>query len=85
MAKINLEEDDLRRFYEAVNDGTEPEPELAGRLFPSFMEKLAAGGKFDFEALNHIRIPLYLFDLLTPSQFGKWFELLRQGQGLNRI
>ena len=57
MPSINLTEEELTKLWEAVNDGAEPPPELAGRLFPSFMEKLAAGGKFDFEALNRIRIP----------------------------
>jgi len=57
MSKINLTDEDLAKLWEAVNDGAEPPPELAGKLFPSFMEKLAAGGKFDFETLNRIRIP----------------------------
>ena len=57
MPIINLTEDELTKLWEAVNNGAEPPPELAGRLFPSLMEKLAAGGKFDFEALNRIRIP----------------------------
>ena len=57
MPIINLTEEELTKLWEAVNNGTEPPPELAGRLFPSFIEKLAAGGKFDFEALNRIRIP----------------------------
>jgi DNA modification methylase len=57
MSKINMTEEELTKLWEAVNDSAEPQPELAGRLFPSFMEKLAAGGKFDFETLNRIRIP----------------------------
>jgi len=57
MPIINLTEEELTKLWEAVNDGAEPPPELAGKLFPSFMEKLATGGKFDFEALNRIRIP----------------------------
>ena len=57
MPIINLTEEELTKLWDAVNDGAEPPPELAGRLFPSFMEKLAAGGKFDFETLNRIRIP----------------------------
>jgi DNA modification methylase len=57
MSIINLTEEELTKLWEAVNDGAEPPPELAGKLFPSFMEKLAAGGKFDFETLNRIRIP----------------------------
>lgn len=57
MPIINLTEEESTKLWEAVNDGAEPPPELAGRLFPSFMEKLAAGGKFDFETLNRIRIP----------------------------
>ncbi|MCG2740780.1 MAG: site-specific DNA-methyltransferase [Syntrophaceae bacterium] len=57
MSKIDLTEEELTKLWEAVNDGAEPPPELAGRLFPSFMEKLVAGGKFDYETLNRIRIP----------------------------
>ena len=52
---INLTEEELTKLREAVNDSAEQPPELAGRLFPSFMEKLAIGSKFDFEA--RIRIP----------------------------
>jgi len=57
MSRISLEESDLKRLFDALNDSVEPPEELVAKLFPSFMEKLAAGGKFDFEALNRIRIP----------------------------
>jgi DNA modification methylase len=57
MPSINLTEDELTTLMEAVNSGAEPSPELAGKLFPSLMEKLSQEGKFDFETLNRIRIP----------------------------
>jgi DNA modification methylase len=57
MSKINLTEEELTKLLEAVNAGTEPTPELAGKLFPTLMEKLGQEGKFDFETLNRIKIP----------------------------
>lgn len=57
MSKINLTEEELTKLMEAVNAGAEPTPELAGKLFPSLMEKLGQEGKFDFETLNRIKIP----------------------------
>jgi hypothetical protein len=35
MPKINLEEEDLKKLFEAVNEGYEPPGELIGKLFPS--------------------------------------------------
>src|SRR3990172_2495992 len=55
--KINLGEEDIKKLFDAVNNGIESAPELAGKLFPSFMEKLGQEGKFDFETLNRIKIP----------------------------
>lgn len=57
MSKINLTEEELTKLLEAVNAGAEPTPELAGKLFPTLMEKLGQEGKFDFETLNRIKIP----------------------------
>lgn len=57
MSKINLTEEELTKLLEAVNAGAEPTPELAGKLFPTLMEKLGQEGKFDFETLNKIKIP----------------------------
>ncbi len=57
MVKINLTDEELARLLEAVNGEVEPPPELAGKLFPSLLEKLGQAGKFDFETLNRIRIP----------------------------
>src|SRR3972149_513483 len=55
--KVNLGEEDIKKLFDAVNNGIESAPELAGKLFPSFMEKLGQEGKFDFETLNRIKIP----------------------------
>jgi len=57
MSKITLTEEELTKLLEAVNAGAEPTPELAGKLFPTLMEKLGQEGKFDFETLNRIKIP----------------------------
>lgn len=57
MSKITLTEEELTKLLEAVNAGVEPMPELAGKLFPTLMEKLGQEGKFDFETLNRIKIP----------------------------
>jgi hypothetical protein len=57
MPKINLTQEELTKLLAALNDGVEPTPELAGKLFPSLMEKLGQEGKFDFETLNRIKIP----------------------------
>jgi DNA modification methylase len=57
MPKINLEENDLVRLFEAADDGYEPPEDLIGKLFPSFVEKLRQEGKFDAEALIRHKIP----------------------------
>jgi len=57
MPKINLEEEDLKKLFEAVNEGYEPPSELIGKLFPSFFEKLKQDGKFDFQELIRQKIP----------------------------
>lgn len=57
MPKINLEENDLVRLFEAANDGYEPPEDLIGKLFPLFVEKLRQEGKFDTEALIRHKIP----------------------------
>jgi len=57
MSKITLTEEELTKLLGAVNAGAEPSPELAGKLFPTLMEKLGQAGKFDFETLNRIKIP----------------------------
>lgn len=57
MTRINLSDEDVAKLLDAMNSGVEPPPELAGKLFPSLLEKLGQAGKFDFETLNRIRIP----------------------------
>lgn len=57
MSKINLTEEELKQLLNAINAGAEPSPVLAGKIFPSLMEKLGQEGKFDFETLNRIKIP----------------------------
>ena len=56
MLKINLEEEDLKKLFEAVNEGYEPPSDLIGKLFPSFFEKLKQESKFDFQELIHHKI-----------------------------
>jgi len=57
MPRIDLTEAELTKLLEALNANVEPPSELAGKLFPSLMEKLGQEGKFDFETLNRIKIP----------------------------
>ena len=57
MSKIALTDEELNKLLEAVNGGVEPSPELAGKLFPTLIEKLGQEGRFDFETLNRIKIP----------------------------
>lgn len=57
MSKINLTEEELKQLLNAINAGAEPSPMLAGKIFPSLMERLGQEGKFDFETLNRIKIP----------------------------
>ena len=57
MPKINLEEEDLKELFEAVNEGYELPGELIGKLFPSFLEKLKRDSKFDFQELTRHKIP----------------------------
>jgi DNA modification methylase len=57
MPQINLEEEDLKKLFEAVNEGYEPPGDLIAKLFPSFFEKLKQDSKFDFKELIHHKIP----------------------------
>ena len=57
MPKINLEEEDLKKLFEAVNEGYEPPGDLIAKLFPSFFDKLKQDSKFDFQELNRYKIP----------------------------
>ncbi len=57
MPKVNLEEEDLKKLFEAVNEGYEPPGELIGKLFPSFLEKLKRDSRFDVEELVRHKIP----------------------------
>ena len=57
MPKINLEEEDLKRLFEAINEGYEPPSELIAKIFPSFIEKLKQDSKFDFNGLIRHKIP----------------------------
>lgn len=57
MPKINLGEEDLKKLFEAVNEGYEPPDELIGKLFPSFSDKLKQDSKFDFQELIRHKIP----------------------------
>lgn len=57
MPKINLEEEDLKKLFEAVNEGYEPPGGLIGKLFPSFLDKLKQDSKFDFQELIRHKIP----------------------------
>jgi DNA modification methylase len=51
MPKINLTPEDKVRLIEAVNNDTEPTPDLLPKLFPGTAEK------FDVQALDRARIP----------------------------
>ena len=66
------------------DEATPAKERYAVEHFKALNERLQAGESIPAAANGREEhgIPLYLFDLLTPSQFDKWFELLRQGQGL---
>lgn len=51
MPKINLTPEDKERLIEAINNGTEPTPDLLPKLFPGTAEK------FDVKALDRAKIP----------------------------
>ena len=51
MLKINLTPEDKARLIEAMNNGTEPKPDLLPKLFPGTAEK------FDVKALDRAKIP----------------------------
>jgi len=57
MPKINLEEEDLKKLFGAINEGYEPPTEFIGKLFPSFFEKLKQDSKFGFQDLIRHKIP----------------------------
>lgn len=51
MPKLNLTSDEKDRLVEALNNGTEPSPDLLAKLFPGTVEK------FDIKALDRSKIP----------------------------
>ena len=51
MPKINLTPEDKSMLIDAMNNGTEPPPELLPKLFPGTAEK------FDLQALDRAKIP----------------------------
>ena len=51
MPKIYLTPEDKAKLIEAMNNGTEPPPEILPKLFPGTAEK------FDLQALNRAKIP----------------------------
>ena len=54
MPKINLTPEDKAKLIEAINNDTEPSPDLLPMLFPGTVEKI---GKFDVQALDRAKIP----------------------------
>jgi len=57
MPKINLEEEDLKKLFQAINEGYEPPGDLIAKLFPSFFDRLKQDSKFDFKELIRHKIP----------------------------
>jgi DNA modification methylase len=57
MTKINLDQDDLKKLTECINDQTEISQNLLIKLSPSFFDKLQQEGKFDFQKLTRYKIP----------------------------
>jgi len=57
MTKINLNQDDLKKLTECINDQTEIPQDLLVKLSPSFFNKLHQEGKFDFQKLTKYKIP----------------------------
>jgi DNA modification methylase len=57
MTKINLNQDDLKKLTECINDQTEIPQDLLIKLSPSFFDKLHQEGKFDFQKLTKYKIP----------------------------
>jgi hypothetical protein len=51
MPKINLTPEDKAKLIEAINNDTEPTPDLLPKLFPGTAEK------FDVQALDRAKIP----------------------------
>ena len=50
MAKTNLTDEEKKQIIEAINDGTEPPPELMPKLFPHVAEK------YDVATLDRAKI-----------------------------
>jgi adenine specific DNA methylase Mod len=57
MTKINLNQDDLKKLTECINDQTEIPQDLLVKLSPSFFNKLHQESKFDFQKLTKYKIP----------------------------
>ncbi|MGB9498961.1 MAG: hypothetical protein ACKVE4_04250 [Dissulfuribacterales bacterium] len=53
MAKTNLTEEEKNQIIKAINNGSEPAPELMPKLFPNLCEKFET---FDVATLNKAKI-----------------------------
>jgi len=57
MTKINLNQDDMEKLTECINNQTEIPQDLLIKLSPSFFDKIYQEGKFDFQKLDQYKIP----------------------------
>jgi len=57
MTKINLNQDDMEKLTECINNQIEIPQDLLIKLSPSFFDKLNQEGKFDFQKLDKYKIP----------------------------
>jgi adenine-specific DNA-methyltransferase len=57
MTKIDLTEQELKKLSECLNNKTEVPQEILQKLSPSFFEKLAQEGHFDYQKLDRFKIP----------------------------
>lgn len=95
MNRLDLSEDDLLVLQKCLNDGTEPPPELAKKLFPSLY------ATFDFRSLKDAKIPTIeyagkrseaailneasAFGGGSPLQLERYFEGGKIDKGMNQL
>ena len=57
MSDINLTDEEIEKVLDGINNQTELPGQLAKKLAPSFFERLAEEGKFEFQKLQKSKIP----------------------------
>jgi len=82
MARINLNEEELKLLGECINEQKDVPPELLTKLSPGFFEELAAIDEINPDLPEYFQDSIaqfYTFDLLRPEIYSAWFNNFKRG------